>query len=118
MLILVARLQHRTPQFSTADNPSAREPSASTRFMTFSYLPLVNFLMMLFPSALSFDWGMDAIPRVTSVRDPRVLFTLCFYALIGAVIWTGVCHVLERKGWKQFGVKETIKTGEFYGPHA
>ncbi|CAH1124555.1 unnamed protein product [Ceutorhynchus assimilis] len=97
LLILTARLQTKTPRFSTADNPTAREPSSSTRFMTLSYLPALNFLMLLYPSALSFDWGMDAVPRIQSVRDPRVFFTLCFYAALMVALGIGASKWMDYK---------------------
>ncbi|KAJ4443170.1 hypothetical protein ANN_04820 [Periplaneta americana] len=72
----------RTPVFATADNPTARCPSAYTRFLTFAYLPVFNFGLLLWPRWLSFDWSMDAIPRITSLFDPRSTVTLLFYYLL------------------------------------
>lgn len=44
--------------------------------------------MLLCPSTLSFDWSMDAVPRITSPLDPRNLETVCLYAvLIGTAFW-------------------------------
>ncbi|PNF31383.1 hypothetical protein B7P43_G09725 [Cryptotermes secundus] len=68
-----------TPVFATADNPTARCPSAYTRTLTFAYLPVFNFGLLLWPRWLSFDWSMDAIPRITSLFDPRSTVTLLFY---------------------------------------
>ncbi|XP_063241624.1 protein O-mannosyl-transferase TMTC2-like [Bacillus rossius redtenbacheri] len=70
------------PVFATADNPTARCSSALTRLLTFCYLPAFNFALLLCPRWLSFDWGMDAIPRVTSLSDPRNLATLLFYGCL------------------------------------
>lgn len=70
-----------TPVFATADNPTARCPSAYTRILTFAYLPVFNFGLLLWPRWLSFDWSMDAIPRITSLFDPRSTVTLLFYYL-------------------------------------
>lgn len=66
--------------FSTADNPVAKSNSLWTRFLTFTYLPVFNFKLLVFPVTLSFDWGMDAIPRVTSMFDSRNIMSLVFYA--------------------------------------
>ncbi|XP_074037770.1 protein O-mannosyl-transferase Tmtc2 [Leptinotarsa decemlineata] len=85
-VILAVRLQTRTPQFSTADNPTARETDFLTRFLTFSYLPVFNFWLLLFPNTLSFDWGMEAIPRITSLRDGRNLVTVAFYLGLAQVL--------------------------------
>lgn len=112
LLILIARLNTKPPQFSTADNPTAREPSASTRFMTLAYLPFVNFLLLVYPSELSFDWGMDAIPRIQSIRDPRVFYALCFYTVLAVVLGMCLFGILERRGWFSGSYANFIKTGE------
>ncbi|KAJ8974816.1 hypothetical protein NQ317_010393 [Molorchus minor] len=78
-IILAVRLQTRTPQFSTADNPAARETDLLTRFLTFCYLPVFNFWLLLFPNTLSFDWGMEAVPRITTLRDSRNFLSFAFY---------------------------------------
>lgn len=78
-IILTIRLQTRTPHFSTADNPTARDPHLLTRLLTFSFLPTYNFWLLIFPNTLSFDWGMDAIPRITSLNDGRILLSAVFY---------------------------------------
>ncbi|PSN37297.1 hypothetical protein C0J52_24717 [Blattella germanica] len=72
----------RPPVFATADNPTARCPSAYTRFLTFAYLPVFNFGLLLWPRWLSFDWSMDSIPRITSLFDPRSTITILFYYLL------------------------------------
>nr|CAD7423513.1 unnamed protein product [Timema monikensis] len=74
------------PTFSTADNPTARCSSFLTRFLTFSYLPAFNFFLLLWPQWLSFDWGMDAIPRITSLLDPRIFLALVFYCFIYLIV--------------------------------
>lgn len=66
-------------QFSTADNPTAKSATLLTRFYTFFYLPVFNFKLLVYPHTLSFDWGMDAIPRITSFFDTRNITTLIFY---------------------------------------
>ncbi|KFB36955.1 AGAP009112-PA-like protein [Anopheles sinensis] len=73
--------------FSSADNPTAKSGSLWTRFLTFTYLPVVNFRLLLLPDVLSFDWGMDAIPRISTVFDRKVALAGCFYALLGYALW-------------------------------
>ncbi|KYN20678.1 hypothetical protein ALC57_06995 [Trachymyrmex cornetzi] len=76
------------PEFASADNPTARHPSRLTRSLTFLYLPAASARMLLCPSTLSFDWSMDAVPRITSPFDPRNLESVCLYAvLIAATFW-------------------------------
>lgn len=74
-------------QFSTADNPTARDASLMTRFYTFSYLPAFNFKMLLYPHTLSFDWGMESIPRITSLFDSRNMVSLMFYSAVIRIIF-------------------------------
>lgn len=72
------------PSFSPADNPAADNTSLLTRTLTFLYLPVFNFLLLIYPVTLSFDWSMNAIPLVESALDFRVYVTILFY---GALLW-------------------------------
>ncbi|XP_046590337.1 protein O-mannosyl-transferase TMTC2 isoform X2 [Neodiprion lecontei] len=90
VLLLIVRLRvgGSPPEFATADNPAARHPSRFARGLTFLYLPAVNARMLLCPSTLSFDWSMDAVPRITTLKDPRNLESAALYAaLAGAGFW-------------------------------
>jgi len=107
-IALLALLQLRlylmgtaTPVFSTADNPTARCPSAYTRFLTFAYLPAFNLGLLLWPRWLSFDWSMDSIPRITSLLDPRSAITLLFYYLF--------YRVTKRAFWKLVTVQNHLQ---------
>lgn len=85
IIIILARVYImgiHVPTFSKADNPTAREPSIITRTLTFLYLPVFNFFLLMFPKWLSFDWSMDSISRVTSLFDRRFVFTLIFYYVL------------------------------------
>ncbi|XP_043251643.1 protein O-mannosyl-transferase TMTC2-like [Colletes gigas] len=89
-LLVLGRLKiaGTRPEFASADNPTARHPSRLTRSLTFLYLPAASVRMLLCPSTLSFDWSMDAVPRITSILDSRNLESACLYAaLIGASVW-------------------------------
>ncbi len=68
------------PTFATSDNPTSKEKGFLTRTLTFLYLPVFNFLLLVFPLKLSFDWSMDAIPRITTVFDARNALSVVFYA--------------------------------------
>ncbi|PSN52847.1 Transmembrane and TPR repeat-containing protein 2 [Blattella germanica] len=72
------------PTFALADNPASRCDSFITRTLTFLYLPVFNFGLLLCPSTLSFDWSMDSIPLVNSFYDQRNLASALFYS---ALIW-------------------------------
>ncbi|XP_068081246.1 protein O-mannosyl-transferase Tmtc2 [Anabrus simplex] len=82
LLLRLHLMGMRPPGFAKADNPTARCPSLLTRTLTFAYLPAFNLGLLLWPRWLSFDWSMDAIPRVTSLFDPRSAITLVFYYLL------------------------------------
>ncbi|KAG4072262.1 hypothetical protein HA402_004194 [Bradysia odoriphaga] len=82
--------------FSTADNPVAKSTSIWTRFLTFTYLPVFNFKLLLYPSTLSFDWGMDALPRLTTIFDARNIISLIFYASLTKIVHTNVSKLKAR----------------------
>lgn len=76
--------------FSAADNPTAHEPSWWTRTLSYLYLPVANFQLLLWPQHLSFDWGMEAIPRIRTLWDARNVLSLAFYGILLAVTCKGV----------------------------
>ncbi|XP_050741131.1 protein O-mannosyl-transferase TMTC1 isoform X2 [Drosophila biarmipes] len=73
--------------FSAADNPTAHESCFWTRLLTFLYLPVANFRLLLWPQDLSFDWGMEAVPRIRTLWDVRNILTVGFYGSLLAVLW-------------------------------
>ncbi|XP_075154079.1 transmembrane O-mannosyltransferase targeting cadherins 2 [Haematobia irritans] len=81
--------------FSTADNPIAKTNSMWTRFLTFLYLPVFNFKLLLNPQVLSFDWGMNAIPRITSLWDGRNFLSAGFYGALAFTGWRSCCTLLN-----------------------
>lgn len=97
-IIIHFRLALPTPttHFSTADNPTAKSNSIWTRFFTFAYLPVFNFKLLMYPSKLSFDWGMDAIPRITTLFDMRNVLSGIFYLILTRIIWSCVT-ILKRE---------------------
>ncbi|XP_045479217.1 protein O-mannosyl-transferase TMTC1-like [Harmonia axyridis] len=112
VIILMFRLQNKPPNFSTADNPTSKEPKFLTRFLTFSYLPVFNIWLLLFPSTLSFDWGMDAIPRLSSLADPRSFLTIMFYVIL--IVTVKYClnsiasnHDLDKRHYRKRDTRRT-----------
>ncbi|XP_033172998.1 protein O-mannosyl-transferase TMTC1 [Drosophila mauritiana] len=75
--------------FSAADNPTAHEFCFWTRTLTFLYLPVANFGILLWPQELSFDWGMEAVPRIRTLWDARNILTAGFYGSLIAILWKG-----------------------------
>ena len=89
---------NKPPEFAPADNPASDSDSQLTRSLTLTYLPFFNFWLLLFPTTLSFDWSMDAIPLVTSLSDVRNVCSLTFYIVLAYGIWYIICHLnLEKK---------------------
>ncbi|CAG7723419.1 unnamed protein product [Allacma fusca] len=67
------------PKFARADNPTAHHGNVCVRLATFLFLPVLNIFLLLYPYCLSYDWSMEAVPRVTEISDPRNLITVLFY---------------------------------------
>ncbi|XP_045494906.1 protein O-mannosyl-transferase TMTC2-like isoform X1 [Colias croceus] len=87
--------------FAAADNPTSRDASFFTRLYTFTYLPVFNFFLLLYPFQLSFDWSMDAIPRITSLFDIRNMSSLFFYAAVSKVTWKIFTSEIKRQQEKK-----------------
>ncbi|XP_075225755.1 transmembrane O-mannosyltransferase targeting cadherins 2 [Lycorma delicatula] len=97
LLIRLIVMGPHSPTFAKSDNPTARSPSLLVRTLTFAYLPVFNLQLLLWPRWLSFDWSMDAIPRVSSIWDPRNIFSFLLYFIMGKVIFRALhkgrlCH--------------------------
>nr|XP_029729218.1 protein O-mannosyl-transferase TMTC1-like [Aedes albopictus] len=82
--------------FSSADNPTAKIGSSWTRFLTFAYLPVFNFRLLLYPDVLSFDWGMDAIPRISSLFDGKNVLSAMFYGTLAGALWINAQTLLRQ----------------------
>jgi len=87
LMIRVKLSGFHVPTFSTADNPIAKSDFL-TRLLTFLYLPVFNFKLFLFPYTLSFDWGMDSVPKISSIFDLRNCLSLAFYYLLHIAVRT------------------------------
>ncbi|KAI5738348.1 hypothetical protein M8J77_005813 [Diaphorina citri] len=79
LMFRLAMLQGSLPRFSVLDNPAAFHPVLLVKFLTFSYLAVFNFWLLLCPSTLSHDWQMGSIPLVTNLADSRNLATCAFF---------------------------------------
>lgn len=74
------------PSFAPSDNPASTNSSVIIRSLTFLYLPVFNFWLLLYPRSLSFDWSMDSIPLISSIFDLRNLHSLLFYATLAIIL--------------------------------
>ena len=101
---------NKPPEFAPADNPASDSDSQLTRSLTFTYLPFFNFWLLTFPTTLSFDWSMEAIPLLTSLGDVRNLCSVTFYSVLAYGIWYIVCHLNVEK-------KEKLHNGNGFTSH-
>ncbi len=102
---------NKPPEFAPADNPASDSDSQLIRCLTFAYLPFFNFWLLLFPTTLSFDWSMEAIPLLTSLSDVRNLCSVTFYAVLAYGIWHIISHLnMERK-------EKQLHNGNGFTPH-
>jgi hypothetical protein len=61
--------------------------------LTFLYLPVHNFWMLLCPNALSYDWQMGSLPLVQNPWDPRACIALpTFYGSLLLLGFTTLVH--------------------------
>lgn len=78
------------------DNPASVAPSP-TRQLTYNYLVSVNLWLLLFPDALVCDWTMNSIQLIKGFVDPRNLWTLLSYTIIGWLSWIAISTENRRK---------------------
>lgn len=52
--------------------------------------------MLVYPVTLSFDWGMDAIPRLNCLCDSRNLISLMFYSVLTFAVAINLHHLYRR----------------------
>ncbi|GFO42112.1 transmembrane and tpr repeat-containing protein 1 [Plakobranchus ocellatus] len=86
-------MDFKQPKFKAEDNPAAEAQSRLTRFLTFLYLPAFNLWLLLFPATLSYDWAVGSIPLVTSIGDPRNVWSASFYVVLLVLVWYSIHHL-------------------------
>lgn len=85
-------LNGQLPIFSSQDNPAAFSSNSLTKFLTFTYLASFNFLMLIMPSKLCYDWQMNSLPLIEQFFDSRNLITFCFFALLFVLILISIVN--------------------------
>ena len=108
LLIRARAMGYSSPAFAKADNPASASDSLLTRTLTFLYLPVFNFRLLLCPSRLSFDWSMRSIELVTSFQDFRNVETLLFYSTLTTICFTTLKNIL-RKSKKKAARNNRVK---------
>ena len=63
------------------------------RLLSFSYIYVVDMLLLLMPSALCCDWSLGSVPLVTELTDVRNTWSLALYLGLALV----VMHVLRSR---------------------
>lgn len=73
--------------------------------------------MLICPSQLSFDWGMDSVPKISSIRDSRNIWTVLFYVSLVLIVKRSVrllyvqkLHYTKRKSIKRSAIDEKISS--------
>lgn len=85
MAFRLKMLNGQFPVFSRQDNPSAFEPVAYHRALSFVYLTVLNIKLLLFPLYLSYDWQTSAVEPIRSVTDVRNVLSLILVLSFGLV---------------------------------
>jgi tetratricopeptide (TPR) repeat protein len=67
------------PVFKPYEMRAAFHSDRSVRMLSFSNLYCHNAWLLLCPSALCCDWSLGTVPLVTSINDPRNLYSLALY---------------------------------------
>ncbi|KAJ8032021.1 Transmembrane and TPR repeat-containing protein 2 [Holothuria leucospilota] len=83
------------PSFSPSDNPAADSDDLMTRTLTFLFLPVMNFWLLVCPYTLSFDWSMGAVPLVETIFDWRNFCSLTFYGFL-VVVAAWILNILSK----------------------
>ncbi|KAL4143481.1 hypothetical protein QTP88_005809 [Uroleucon formosanum] len=96
------------PSFAASDNPAAKHPDPTVRALTFLHLPVVSARLLVWPQVLSYDWSMDAVPRIESAADPRNVATVLFYAAVAAV-----AHASVRRKRTAVAVATTVSVASY-----
>ena len=86
------------------------------RTLTFLYLPIHNFWLLLCPSALSYDWQMGSIPLIHSLYDPRACVAIpVFYGTL-LLAFMSICYKRlsgnGNKNMMEVSMKELVKCSD------
>ena len=80
------------------------------RTLTFLYLPVHNFWLLVCPNALSYDWQMGSIPLVHSFQDPRA--ALALPAFYGTLLLAAMSILYQRYGSKSAVMRDVSKQND------
>ncbi|CAG9768829.1 unnamed protein product [Ceutorhynchus assimilis] len=86
MFLRLRVMNFEGPTFSPTDNPAAFAERLFIRIFSYSYIYLMNAVLLIWPQWLCFDWSMGCIPLIQSFSDIRILPVICFWVFIAAAI--------------------------------
>ncbi|CAH2068649.1 unnamed protein product, partial [Iphiclides podalirius] len=67
------------PEFKPSNNPAAFSTDLFTKVATFHYIYFLNFILLVWPQWLCYDWSMGCIPLIESVLDYRLVSVTLLY---------------------------------------
>lgn len=82
LLLLYERwavMEGSKPQFKPTDNPASFSEDFFTKIMTYNYIYFLNFLLLIWPQWLCYDWSMGCVPLVEKRSDYRIIFIIILY---------------------------------------
>ncbi|GMS87694.1 hypothetical protein PENTCL1PPCAC_9869, partial [Pristionchus entomophagus] len=106
------------PTFSTADNPTAHNPSVLVRTLTFVTLPMLHLWLLIYPRVLSFDWSMDAIPLVLTPLDHRFILSLLSYCTLAIVVLRALRDLMKSSRLDTYSSRLLSTLSVMILPHA
>ncbi|XP_045472634.1 protein O-mannosyl-transferase TMTC4 [Harmonia axyridis] len=89
-LILYYRLKimnFEGPIFTSIDNPAAFSETFFVKVFTYSYIYILNLLILIWPNWLCFDWSMGCIPLIENFCDIRIVVVCLFWILSIAAVY-------------------------------
>lgn len=81
--------EHRQMQWNILANSVANADDRLTRWLSYAHIHAWYLGKLLWPRWLSFDYGFNTIPHITSVLDPRNLFTAAAYSSVAIGLTLG-----------------------------
>ncbi|XP_014360540.2 protein O-mannosyl-transferase TMTC4 [Papilio machaon] len=88
------------PEFKPGDNPAAFANNTFTKVATFHYIYFLNFLILLWPQWLCYDWSMGCLKLIESKMDFRIMFLILLY-LYGILLIRTFLRPSKRKSTKR-----------------
>ncbi|XP_068628548.1 protein O-mannosyl-transferase TMTC4-like [Battus philenor] len=66
------------PEFKPIDNPAAFTSNIFTKVAMYNYIYFLNFLILIWPQWLCYDWSMGCLQLIKDLIDYRIFFIITF----------------------------------------